>query len=127
VNDVRGVQISATVVGSPAPQRLATFYQELLGWERLDDEPGWVRLQPATGGTGLSFQYEAEYRAPQWPGAVGSQQMMMHLDIEAADLVQAVRRAVELGATVAAHQPQAHVRVMLDPDGHPFCLFQEGG
>lgn len=28
-----------------------------------------------------------------------------------------------MGASVADHQPQAEVRVMLDPDGHPFCLF----
>lgn len=31
--------------------------------------------------------------------------------------------AVEAGATVAEHQPQEGVRVMLDPAGHPFCLF----
>ena len=30
---------------------------------------------------------------------------------------------LDAGATLAAHQPQKAVRVMLDPDGHPFCLF----
>lgn len=30
--------------------------------------------------------------------------------------------AVALGATVAEFQPQANVRVMFDPAGHPFCL-----
>jgi hypothetical protein len=34
--------------------------------------------------------------------------------------------AQEAGATVAGHQPQPDVRVMLDPDGHPFCLFRGG-
>jgi hypothetical protein len=33
---------------------------------------------------------------------------------------------VALGATVAEFQPQGHVRVCLDPDGHPFCLYVEG-
>ncbi|WP_169501813.1 VOC family protein [Kribbella catacumbae] len=27
------------------------------------------------------------------------------------------------GAELAAYQPQDNVRVMLDPDGHPFCLY----
>ena len=29
---------------------------------------------------------------------------------------------VRLGATVAAVQPNEHVRVLFDPAGHPFCL-----
>ena len=33
--------------------------------------------------------------------------------------------AVALGATLAEHQPQAHVRTLLDPAGHPFCLCLE--
>lgn len=33
------------------------------------------------------------------------------------------RPAVELGATVAGYQPQANVRVLHDPVGHPFCLY----
>ena len=32
--------------------------------------------------------------------------------------------ARECGATPADQQPQDDVRVMLDPDGHPFCLFR---
>ena len=42
------------------------------------------------------------------------------------DLDAAVAYAVESGATVAEFQPQDGVRVCLDPDGHPFCLFLEG-
>jgi Glyoxalase-like domain len=47
----------------------------------------------------------------------------MHLDIEVDDLDAAIAHATELGATVATHQPQEHVRVLLDPAGHPFCLY----
>jgi Glyoxalase-like domain len=47
----------------------------------------------------------------------------MHLDIEVPDLESAVKFATEAGATQAEHQPQDTVRVMLDPDGHPFCLY----
>jgi hypothetical protein len=49
--------------------------------------------------------------------------MQAHLDLEVEDLDAAVAHAVEVGATVAAFQPQDHVRVMLDPAGHPFCLY----
>jgi hypothetical protein len=49
--------------------------------------------------------------------------MSMHLDVEVDDLDQAVRHAVEAGAELAGYQPQLTVRVMLDPAGHPFCLY----
>ena len=32
---------------------------------------------------------------------------------------------VACGATLADVQPQEDVRVHLDPDGHPFCLYLE--
>ena len=51
--------------------------------------------------------------------------MMIHLDIGVADLTSAVSWAVAQGARVAEHQPQHDVRVMLDPEGHPFCLFPD--
>ena len=117
------MRISATVIGGPDAQVLANFYQQLLGWKRLDDFPGWVRLQPQAGGTGLSFQHEADYVPPTWPPADGAQQMMAHLDIAVEDLDAGVAWAQAAGATLADFQPQSHVRVMLDPAGHPFCLF----
>ena len=49
--------------------------------------------------------------------------MMIHLDIEVDNLDDGVAWAIEAGATLAEHQPQDDVRVMLDPAGHPFCLF----
>jgi hypothetical protein len=52
--------------------------------------------------------------------------MMMHLDFEVSDLETAVAHAVELGAQEAEYQPQDNVRVLLDPAGHPFCLYVDG-
>jgi hypothetical protein len=49
--------------------------------------------------------------------------MNTHLDIGVDDLSAGVARAVELGATLADHQPQPDVRVMRDPAGHIFDLF----
>jgi hypothetical protein len=48
---------------------------------------------------------------------------MAHLDFEVDDLDLAGAHAVAAGATLADHQPQGDVRVYLDPDGHPFCLW----
>jgi catechol 2,3-dioxygenase-like lactoylglutathione lyase family enzyme len=117
------MRISATVLGGPEPQVLGAFYARLLGWNVVTNEPGWVMVKPPEGGTGLSFQEEEDYVPPVWPPAEGEQQMMLHLDIGTDDLGAAVAWAVEAGATMADFQPQEHVRVMLDPAGHPFCLF----
>jgi catechol 2,3-dioxygenase-like lactoylglutathione lyase family enzyme len=116
-------RISATVLGAPDAQALGAFYARLLGWNVLENDPGWVRIKPPDGGTGLSFQDESEYVPPVWPPQPGQQQMMSHLDIGVEDLQAGVDWAVGLGATLAEFQPQEHVRVMLDPAGHPFCLF----
>jgi catechol 2,3-dioxygenase-like lactoylglutathione lyase family enzyme len=117
------MRISATVLGGPDPRELGAFYARLLGWTVVKNEPEWVMVKPPDGGTGLSFQYESDYVRPVWPPAPGEQQMMSHLDIAVDNLEAGVAHAVAAGATVAEFQPQADVRVMLDPAGHPFCLF----
>jgi len=126
-------RLSAAVLGAPDPRVLAAFYEQLLGWTitvsegprpRYPAEDAWVMLKPPDGGTGLSFQYEDGYERPVWPTTSDEQQMMIHLDIAVDDLDAAAARAVQLGAAAADHQPQQNVRVMLDPAGHPFCLFE---
>ena len=47
---------------------------------------------------------------------------MEHLDFAVDDLPAAVARAVSLGARVADEQFTQDWTVMLDPEGHPFCL-----
>ncbi|WJY01766.1 VOC family protein [Curtobacterium sp. SP.BCp] len=115
----------ATVVQSPEPIRLARFYGALTGWTVHEDDPTWARVRPVDG-AGLSVQYDPEYVAPVWPSEAGAQNMQLHVDFQVEDLPGAVARAVELGAREAAFQPQDDVRVLLDPDGHPFCLFLPG-
>lgn len=118
-------RISSTVLGTPAPRALADFYLALLpDWETLVDDPGWVKIKPPGGGHGLAFQAEEHHEAPVWPAGPGDQQMQAHLDIGTTDLADGVALAVSRGARVAAYQPQDDVRVMIDPAGHPFCLFQ---
>ena len=118
--------LTAAVLDSRDPQGLARFYQRLLGWPIGSDDPTWVTLRPPGGGAGLSFQLETEHVPPVWPARAGDEQMQVHLDIEVDDLAAAVSLATEAGATVAEFQPQDDVRVLLDPAGHPFCLWVRG-
>jgi catechol 2,3-dioxygenase-like lactoylglutathione lyase family enzyme len=109
-------------IEAPDPSALARFYSELLGWPIGHEEPGTSILGMPHGDSFVVFQEAADYRAPVWPPAEGEQRPMMHLDFQVGDLDGAVADAVELGATLATHQPQENVRVLLDPAGHPFCL-----
>lgn len=111
------------VLEAPDARALARFYSQLLGWRIAKEESGWATVAPPDGVAYMAFQTSPEYEPPVWPPVEGRQQMMMHLDIEVDDLDAAIADASELGATVAAHQPQEHVRVLLDPAGHPFCLY----
>jgi catechol 2,3-dioxygenase-like lactoylglutathione lyase family enzyme len=117
------MRFATTVVGSADPRALADFYQQLLGWDRVADEPFWVRLAPPGGGTGLSFQYEPDFVRPVWPPKPGEPQMTMHLDLDVDDVDASVAWAQATGAVLAEHQPEADVRVLFDPAGHPFCIF----
>ena len=80
-------------------------------------------MRDPNGGTDLLFQAEAAYRPPVWPEKQDGQDKMLHFEIMVDDLELAVSYSVEIGARIAEYQPQAGVRVMLDPAGHPFCLF----
>src|SRR5689334_18459045 len=117
-NDYWGV-----VLDAPDAVELARFYATLLDWEIDKEETNWATVAPADGVAYLGFQTSEGYRRPVWPNEPGAQQMMLHLDFEVSDLQAAVAHAIELGATQAENQPQENVRVMIDPAGHPFCLY----
>ncbi len=127
--------MTSVTIGCGRPRELARFYARLLGWAVSADDPpgpgepaegGWAQLRPPDGEAGptLNFEYERHFTRPAWPGVTGGQNATQHLDIHVADLDAAVEWAVASGATPADFQPQDDVRVMLDPDGHPFCLFR---
>jgi catechol 2,3-dioxygenase-like lactoylglutathione lyase family enzyme len=117
-------------------EALAAFYARLLGWEvtARDDATdrnggaGWVALANPAGGVGLSFQAEDWYEPPVWPEQPDEQGKMLHLEVEVDDLAAAVALVLDAGGRVAPEQPSDRdpneLRVMLDPAGHPFCLFR---
>jgi SAM-dependent methyltransferase/catechol 2,3-dioxygenase-like lactoylglutathione lyase family enzyme len=128
------MMVTSVTIAAPDPRSLADFYSRLLEWPVTASEPprpgrppedGWAQIRPPAGTPGprLNFEYEAAYVAPVWPSAAGEQQIQTHLDIAVEDLAASTAWAVEMGATLAEFQPQEDVRVLLDPVGHPFCLF----
>ncbi len=113
-----------TVLDAPDPGALAQFYSRLLGWPVFKSDESWVAVAPSKNtGYYLGFQLEPHYVRPVWPAEPGQPQMSMHLDIAVDDLGEAVAHATQVGAELASYQPQDDVRVLLDPAGHPFCLY----
>lgn len=115
--------ISATsiTIMAPDPPVLARFYARLLGVDLTSEDSGWAQLR--ADGLTISVEHERYWQTPVWPATHGSHTSTIHLDLRVEDLPAAVAWAQECGATVADVQPQDDVRVMLDPAGHPFCLF----
>ncbi len=110
---------------------LGEFYSRFLGWEiSARDGADWLQLRNPHGGIGLNIQAEDVYEPPVWPEQPGRQAKMMHFEVLVNDLEAAVRRVLEFGGAEARHQPadrdHTRLRVMLDPAGHPLCLFVDG-
>ncbi|WP_408651278.1 VOC family protein [Jatrophihabitans sp.] len=116
-----------TAIEAPDPGALARFYSALLGWPIGHEEPGTAILAAPEGPIYLVFQQASGYQPPLWPPVDGEQRAMMHFDFQVGDLDSAVAEALALGATLAETQPQQHMRVLLDPAGHPFCLCRDDG
>ncbi|GAB2600405.1 VOC family protein [Kribbella endophytica] len=128
------LQVTSVTIMAPDPRALAEFYARLLGRPVTTSEgpreghpaaDGWAQIRAAegTGEVTLNFEYEEQWRRPRWPAEAGAQNASQHLDIAVDDLDKATQHAVAQGAVVAQFQPQDSVRVLLDPAGHPFCLF----
>jgi predicted enzyme related to lactoylglutathione lyase len=112
-------------------EELAAFYAGLLGWQiNARDGSGWVQVVDPHGGVGLNFQADDTYERPMWPELPGHQAKMMHFEVVVDDLDAAVQLVLQGGGTEAPHQPpdrdRSRIRIMLDPAGHPFCLFAHG-
>ncbi|MFP3152961.1 VOC family protein [Lachnospiraceae bacterium ZAX-1] len=128
MDDKLKIKLYSFTVDCKNPHELAKFYAELLKWEIMffDEEYACVGAPRAQQGTypGITFQRNSQYKPPVWPEELEAQQQMAHIDFAVNDLEKAVQYAVRCGATVADAQFSENWRVMIDPDGHPFCLCQ---
>ncbi len=100
------------------PSKEAEFWAAALGWEvtYADDNYGMA----SDGTLRLGFGRVEDWQRPEWPNPDGTKQF--HLDLAVDDLDAAEEQLVALGATKPTDQPGDTWTVLLDPDGHPFCL-----
>lgn len=107
--------------------REVAFYRDLLGTEVAEREEHWAALQDPQSGMWLNIQADDSYIPPAWPEEPSGQAKMIHFEVRVKDVQAAVARAASFGALEAAWQPpdrdSGRLRVMLDPAGHPFCLW----
>jgi catechol 2,3-dioxygenase-like lactoylglutathione lyase family enzyme len=114
-----------TVLSARDPVALARFYSALLGWEITRETPAWATIGMPGTTHYLAFAIDEHHQPPVWPSQLGEQTMQLHLDLGVRDVAAAVTEALALGAELAAYQPQDDVRVLLDPAGHPICLYAD--
>lgn len=108
-------------------ENMIAFYTGMFGIKVLDKEERWAMVGDPAAGMAINIQAEDWYVAPIWPEHVDAQTKMMHFEIEVDHVERAVARAVSLGAREAPNQPADRdlntLTIMLDPAGHPFCLW----
>ncbi len=100
------------------PAKEAEFWAAALGWEVTYSDADYGLA--TDGRMRLGFGRTDGWQAPAWPNPDGTKQF--HLDLAVDDLEAAAERLTGLGARRAEPQPSADWIVLLDPDGHPFCL-----
>src|SRR5262249_24978616 len=111
--------LSMLNIDSADPARLARFYAAALGWEvtYCDDSYGMVE----GNGVKIGFGKTEGFRPAQWPDEAGTKRF--HLALQVDDLDEATESLYAIGASQPDFQPGAgRWRVLLDPDGQPFCL-----
>jgi catechol 2,3-dioxygenase-like lactoylglutathione lyase family enzyme len=107
------------IIDCPEPSTLASFYAELLGMIRVQDEPDWVVIGDAPDRPGVAFQRVVDYCPPRWPDP--QHPAHMHFDVRVDDLERAEQEVLALGAERLPGGGE-RFRVFADPVGHPFCL-----
>ncbi|HEX8865183.1 MAG TPA: VOC family protein [Lentzea sp.] len=110
-------RITELVLDCTDPERLATFWCEVLGYEVIDREDVLVEIAPPDKRTTLLFLKNPDRKL---------QKLRLHIDVRATDRSQEeeLARLLELGATHAdIGQPEdASWYTLQDPEGNEFCL-----
>lgn len=114
--DYPEVVLAIVVIDCQDPQRLASFWGELLGRKIESTNDVWVNLEWAPRfGAGLSFQ---RVETPK------SGKNRVHPDIICADPEATAVRVEALGGQRAVGYSGEGAIVMLDPEGNEFCLIR---
>ena len=115
-----GLMWEQTVIDSRDPAALGRWWQEALGWEVVNADPGEFEIRPAADRLpGLLFVPVREAKAVK---------NRLHLDFRPDDRDGEVERLLALGATRAdVGQGEQSWVVLADPEGNEFCILSSGG
>ncbi|MER7765069.1 VOC family protein [Streptomyces sp. NPDC097619] len=121
---------SVLVLDCAEPEALARFYAGLLGGEVTAGRE--LDLVEVTGADGVRIAVRRDhgYAPPSWPRPEDSHQAHLRILVDEADLDEAEREAVSLGARpVSADGPDGPgtTRLLSDPAGHSFTLAATDG
>lgn len=109
--------LRAVVVDAVDPDRLATFWQGVLGVGIVERAPDWIQLGPDRGGAFIAFEPAPDGQAPTG--------FRTRPDIEVEDMDVARARIEELGGrlveVIHARPGESHYR-MADPEGNEFTV-----
>ncbi|HZE39609.1 MAG TPA: VOC family protein [Stackebrandtia sp.] len=111
--------LSGITVDCADPQRLATFWGELLGREEAPTLPGWSQVGADDDTVPrINFQPVPEPK---------SGKARIHLDVTVDDIDEGVRTVIALGGRSLDERhdyAEGVVVVMADPEANEFCLVQ---
>jgi catechol 2,3-dioxygenase-like lactoylglutathione lyase family enzyme len=142
LRDVEGSvapRLRQVVLDTTNPRASAEFWRQLLGLVYRDghEPPGldeddptgreWLNLLTPSGSPCLAFQRVDELPRSTWPGSGVPQQLHLDLVVDDLEELNAVHsRIIALGGEVQFDRSgdvEEPLRVYVDPDGHPFCVF----
>ena len=109
-------RLRGVIFDAEDPEKLAAFWQAVLGVGVAKRVPGWIALEPGRSGVLLAFQ-PVDGRRPET--------IKVRLDIEVPELEHTTEQVVALGATlvdVVHFEPGEEHRVFTDPEGNQFNL-----
>ncbi len=115
-----GSRFTELVVDASDPERLASFWSAVLGWQPTGRYEGAVEIA-ATAGGGPSLTFVPVPQAK-------SQKNRLHIDVNpvGCDQDEEVERLLGLGARrVDIGQGERSWVVLADPEGNEFCVLRD--
>jgi predicted enzyme related to lactoylglutathione lyase len=106
-------EVSDIIIDCADPERVATFWADLLARPVAESRGPYVWLTRAEGAIGFGFQKVSEHR---------SGKNRVHVDLSVRDLVATKARIEALGGHRVEGYERGGFLVMADPEGNEFCL-----
>jgi Glyoxalase-like domain len=117
------VRIQCLCIDAVDPRRIASFWENALGWRRTFEDNDEIVLEPPAGSPGEGLVPDLLFlRVPE----TKTIKNRLHFDLRPSDQAAEVARLEELGATRASVGQEADVTwvVLADPDGNEFCVLR---